>query len=314
MIFVIFIDALLNRIIGSMNIYNRLKEFIVENAELMKCSEIVENNAFLDNLKREISKYQLFQWGNRNKQKQIQILRTATDIICNYVAVPVFDGTSYVIIAKSTNLDKTKSKIFLAHEISHCLSDDLQYSVISLIRVISILFPITVFLFSGFTLLLFISSIIGAILFFAQIWRETYTEITANNAAIEILEAIDDPMKIKKEETINTLLKIKQINLSGNTSRMKKISLNEQIRLLKIAMNGRILSFSPVNWLHGTLIVLLYALTAYSIIRFNYAITYKLNSWIIMMFIIIVQIIIFYFLTIKEKKIKWILSNMTGKK
>lgn len=257
----LFIDILTNSLIKTYT-NNRTLTDLLDIVSKSPCN-IIDNHPFIAQIIKEISRYELFQGGNKSGAKKITFLRMFDDKTSQYKSYPVYENESYVLIPKSTSVDDQTQRVILTHEATHCISDDLseviEYNIKLFCFVIASIAIFTV----GVELKIFTVFLLDFLLYKLQNWRAFYSEVVANNSTIEILSAI--PERISKQTSARILQKRSEMQLihDPDLNKMDEIKLNLQIKYLKnvITTDSLIEYSTPLNIPMILLIIMLVLLT-----------------------------------------------------
>lgn len=284
--------------------------------------ETIDADPFIDQVLREISRYELFKGGNTTGTKKVTFLRSSDNKASCYVSFPIFDNVSYVLVPQSTNLEDQKQRVILTHEAAHCISDDLSTILEYDIKLFCILIAIFSVFTLGVDLKLLLALALAGCLYKVQNWREFYSEIVSNNLTIEILEAIPD--KIAREVSARILQRPKKMELSLKYANLKfsisnkisEIKLKLQVDYLEtVIQTGSLIEYSsPIN-LPMILMIAAPVLLANSADHYLLIANFSFH-WsflIISLFILVVMLIVTNLFQKKEKEKRWKIQSCIGK-
>jgi hypothetical protein len=248
--FILILDVLTNMIIKTINDIVTLR-FVEKSLDKTRSGTIIKGT-FINNLMNEIAKYELFKKGNAYGKKTIEFINSGNPNSICYVSYPIFDWKSIVLLPSYTNLSNKKEKVYITHEAVHCISDDLTMINEINIKIYSILvFGISIIVCSNVLCCIAIFVLILLIVF-SQNQKDYYSEMLANNYAIEILESINSGLS--KREMARILKKpiemeVKYLKKRGIFQLIKRIKLELEIEYLELVEKREILiNFSsPVN-------------------------------------------------------------------
>jgi len=297
-----------------------MKKYISELSKLRL--ESLNGNEFIRSIVAEAKKYQLFKIGNKGSGKEIHFLRANKDNVTSYVSFTTFNGISCIILPKSTDLNNKKEKIILTHELAHCISDDTLFLIASNIKHLCLMLSILTIATSGISYISLCTLFLCLLLYKMQFWVKTHAEISANNTSMEILDTIEE--KIEVHESSKVLWKIKQIGSDYLASKEKRsikeifelTSLKEQLRYLKLAKdNGTLINYlSPINIPIGAIIILIYSLALLNIENLSKYLSVSWPSIIGVLIAVVILQIIHVALLIKERRKKWTILNLIGRR
>jgi hypothetical protein len=279
----------------------------------------IQDDKFLISIKDEIEKYGLNKLGNRFGKKKVLFFKSESNNIVDYAAYSIFNYISCIILPKDADLSKTKNKIMIAHEISHTISDDLVYTIKKLIYLYSVTYIILGIIMCQLSAISIIIIVSGTALVIIQKWDIIYTEIIANNTAIEILEHADPPIVLK--ESVDVLLRIKKNNLRyylvNRKGNLGIAELKAQINHLETVKNDNHTTFAispinvPIQIFTILLLILPVAFQNKSLIQ-SYSIS--LQALIPFIFLVIVFYILYFCLLVIEGRKQWKLTICLGQK
>jgi hypothetical protein len=318
LLFGLILDLLIDKMIGEINKLRRMMTYV---NELKKTEyEELSDSEFVQHLKYEISKYQQYKIENRNKKKEIVFLQSNDKTITSYKAFPLYNWKSIIIIPRDTNLGNTTQQVLLAHEVAHCMGNDVLYAIIINIYILCILAPIVTFSFAGLSWKGPVVVLLVAILFKMQVWCNFYAEIIANNLSMEILENI--PERISKRISAKILLfplKLKYDKLRQSRRLKDMIRTNMlkiQMSYLNLAIKNDVLidKISPINFPMLLLMAGIIAVTL-STCSNQYLSRILISSRaaiIATMLILVVSVIMTVSLSLIEGREKWKIMRIIG--
>lgn len=262
---------------------------------------IIEDETIKE-IDEEIRKYQLYQIGNRNGGKRTAVIRL-NRMLGQFKSYTLYNAISVIFVPKSFDSKKLTNRTILAHEFAHCVSHDLllvlkkqfHYSASILVLLV---------LFSSISIWIKIITVILAVLLvIIQVWPTAYSEIEANNKALEVIKTLygQDAMT----ESAKCLLELRQTTLN-KIRRQPDISVlsyaieDLQIEFLRRAVdkNELIDQISPMNYWISFMNFALFTSSAYACYDLIQGVVI---SWYVMIGVPIILLI---------GKIKLIISNI----
>lgn len=242
----VIVDITLTKLLSNYSTIRNIKKY-TKSIPKIKYNK-VENNKFIQDFIQELKKYKQYIYENIQSDKEIVIIEPSDLVVSNYVAYPIFNWKSYIILPSNYDFENKIQKILLAHEMAHCFGNDVNKVIIQQIRLICIICPLLAVLASGISFKSLIVILFSLVLIASQKWYNMYTEILANNYAIEIIQKIDPQLDF--ELCIKTLLHPLNLKFSDKkTSLSEKILIAPQIKILKQIekIKSSIYGISPFN-------------------------------------------------------------------
>ena len=249
--------------------------------------EICEDETIKE-IDEEIRKYQLYQIGNKNGGKRTAVIRL-NRMLGQFKSYTLYNAISVIFVPKSFDSKKLTNRTILAHEFAHCVSHDLllvlkkQFHYSASILVLLVLF--------------------SSILVIIQVWPTAYSEIEANNKALEVIKTLygQDAMT----ESAKCLLELRQTTLNKIRRQPVKSVLSYAIEDLQIEFlrravdkNELIDQISPMNNRISFMYFALFTSSAYACYDLIQGVVI---SWYVMIGVPIILLI---------GKIKLIISNI----
>lgn len=286
---------------------NIINEFIDRKAEIEKIEDDIINE-----IDKEMRKYQLSIWGDRYGKKQIAVVRV-NKVFGRFMSVAFYNSTSVIFVPKTFYPNSIKDRVLLVHEFAHCISHDLMLMFRKQLYISTILFSAVV-VFSNISIWLSIVTVAIAVIFsLLQIWPIAYNEIVANNHALEVIETLygSDSMM----EAAKCLLNVRKESLDSLRNVMKKkggvaiVVESLQIEFLQKCIQTRTLiwKISPMNIYLSFIYWILFVLAMYSSIASVQIIE---ASWQLLPASVCLFILLYYLFKIYISRI-WKTRNLT---
>lgn len=274
--------------------------------------EIIEDD-IIKEIDTEMRKYQLFQWGNRQGDKRTIVVRV-NKLSGQFKSFAFYNAFSFIFVPKTFYPQSVKDRILLVHEFAHCVSHDLMLAFKKQFYCSAIILPLLV-LVPDTPVWMKVSAIMLAfVLALLQFWPIAYTEIEANNHALEVINTLygADAMS----ESAKYLLKVRTETLHKNIKN-KKYGLAYAIEKLQIehlqrcvTENSLIQQITPMNAWLSIIYYGLFASAGYAC----YSFLKEMNlSWSVLIMALIAFILTYTLSKINATKI-WIIKNMVYEK
>lgn len=274
--------------------------------------EIIEDN-IINEIYTEMRKYQLFQWGNKQGNKRIIVIR-ANKLFGQFKSFAFYNASSFIFVPKTFYPQSVKDRILLAHEFAHCISHDLmltfkkQFYCSAIILLLFVLVP-------DVPVWIKISAILlASVLVLLQFWPIVYNEIEANNHALEVINTLYGEKAMS--ESAKYLLKVRTETLHKNIEN-KRYKLAYTIEKLQIEYlqrcvkkNTLIQQISPMNVWLSIIYYSLFASAGYACCSFVKELDF---SWCMPIIILTTFTLVYILSKINITKI-WIIKNLIYEK
>jgi len=232
--------------------------------------ERIYDNA-IEEIDKEMRKYQLFKWGNKKGTKQTIVIRVNT-LLGQYKCFPIYNGTSVVFVPKTFYSKAIKDRVLLAHEFAHSVSHDLMLIFRKHFYCSAIILPLIVLVTDVSIGIKIAVILLSGILSLLQFWPLAHNEIEANNHALEVIYKLYG--KKEMQESAKYLLKVRTETLNKYINN-KNYGLKYAIEKLQIDFlqkcvehGALILQISPMNIWLSIVYYSIFVLAVYSCIPF----------------------------------------------